>query len=94
MTLLLGTGIGFMTSILYPREQRLSSILVAAKGRSKEAGVQKTPEASWIPAPDQGEGRLCAGMTRTMASQGGLRPKIPLPENLYHPFPPRNIVFH
>jgi len=39
-----------MTSILYPREQRLSSILVVAKGRSKHAGVQKTIKASWIPA--------------------------------------------
>lgn len=31
--------------------------------------VQDTHEASWIPAPDQVEGRLFAGMTATTASE-------------------------
>jgi len=32
-----------------------------------QAGVQETCEKAWIPAPDQVEGRLCAGMTVVVA---------------------------
>jgi len=32
-----------------------------------QAGVQETCEKAWIPAPDQVEGRLCAGMTTVRA---------------------------
>jgi len=47
-----------------------------------KAGVQETPEASWIPAPDQVEGRLCAGMTRSVAIEGGQRTRGAMPGNL------------
>jgi len=57
--------------------------LVAAEGRSKKAGVQETIEASWIPAPDQVEGRLCAGMTRNVAIEDGWRTGAVTPYNLH-----------
>lgn len=48
-----------------------------------EAGGQEPSEVSWIPAPDRVEGTLFAGMTRAIASQGGIQGQIPLPENIH-----------